>query len=200
MRCIFRWAMHLTLSGMLLFGIVLTVLWPFSWSRTFALGFLGPPEVGELGVALDSGMFFVVCQTTPLSWSFYSLPEWEYVWLSDPSDPRPPLREQFRLTLGGMAIISNNPQDHWLWITIPMELGMLICISAPAIWFTWVYRARHRRDPTACPACHYDLRATTIGATCPECGAPVTDTRPSPSSTPPNADDAGGSGQQQADR
>jgi hypothetical protein len=57
-------------------------------------------------------------------------------------------------------------------LRIPVWFVMLICSLPGVIWLSRRADLRGRQSQHLCPACGYDLRATTDR--CPECGLPIT--------------------------
>jgi hypothetical protein len=90
--------------------------------------------------------------------------------------PVPPPREH-----GGLGFLL--VRGHWIggpglpatdnfWILgVPYWFLALLTAAIPARWVWLRARARRRRRSNCCPACGYDLRAST--ERCPECGTMI---------------------------
>jgi hypothetical protein len=57
-----------------------------------------------------------------------------------------------------------------LWLAVPLWSLSLVTAAAPMFWLRRAWRRRRRLRAGLCPACGYDLRATS--GRCPECGTP----------------------------
>jgi hypothetical protein len=130
--------------------------WHFYWTQSVS------SAQGCLAVGRSADMF-------PLSIPPHPTPPWQWDgWVRKPAHPHaaPPWPLEARPR---WVRFTSTPPVQW-FVVVPYWVIALPLAALPALSAARRLRARlrRRRQPSLCPACGYDLRATP--GTCPECG------------------------------